>query len=460
MYVRKTKLCRKKTSRILSILLFLISIYLFGILYYQNHFLPHTQAIGVTIANETVEAANLKLLQKLDNLLINIEEKQQTIDQIALKEIVSEMTVMSSLMNQLSKQNIWLWFLSFFKKSEVIILDEKNIQIDDGRLLNHLRNIGIDNRKRIPSQDASIVQTSKGFAIQEAQQGSQLSLTFLKQAIIETINYHKTSVLLDKTYILPSITSSNHQLLDKYRKIEKMLQTEIVLILEGIEIIISKNQILNWIYIDRDKEPHINQESIIEFLQQLDIQYASIYHTRIFNSTYQGEVFVVPRTYGWSIDILTESNAIVDAIKKGETIKRSVAIVGNKQEIGDSYVEVDIMNQMMLIYINGKLVIETPIVTGSPKTETIPGAYQVIEKKQNTVLTGYNKHLERAYQQPVDYWIAFDTQGQGIHDAKWQSVFGGQTYLFSGSLGCINVPPSKMSKIYEAIYLGMPVIIY
>ena len=77
-----------------------------------------------------------------------------------------------------------------------------------------------------------------------------------------------------------------------------------------------------------------------------------------------------------------------------------------------------------------------------------------------SVLRGYNPHTDVDYEQPVQYWIAFDDQAQGIHDANWQGTFGGQAYLNSGSLGCVNTPPSVMGQVFELVYYGMPVIIF
>ena len=56
--------------------------------------------------------------------------------------------------------------------------------------------------------------------------------------------------------------------------------------------------------------------------------------------------------------------------------------------------------------------------------------------------------------------MPFDWSGQGIHDASWQSSFGGENYLNRGSLGCINIPPSTMPFLYDAINQGTPVIIF
>ena len=129
-------------------------------------------------------------------------------------------------------------------------------------------------------------------------------------------------------------------------------------------------------------------------------------------------------------------------------------------DIGSSYVEVDMTNQTMFIYIDGQQALSTPIVTGAIGSNTIPGAYSVWNKEENAILRGTRVQSGTDYEQPVSFWLPFDDTGQGIHDANWQSSFGGEAYLYSGSQGCINTPPDVMPRVFELVSLGMPVIVF
>ena len=48
----------------------------------------------------------------------------------------------------------------------------------------------------------------------------------------------------------------------------------------------------------------------------------------------------------------------------------------------------------------------------------------------------------------------------GIHDAKWRTKFGGENYVKNGSHGCVNTPSEAMTQLYEAIEIGVPVLVY
>lgn len=114
----------------------------------------------------------------------------------------------------------------------------------------------------------------------------------------------------------------------------------------------------------------------------------------------------------------------------------------------------------MWLVENDQITIETPIVTGRPGAETIPGAGAVIEMLSGTNLVGYNQFYRQDYSVPVNYWVRFDYQSQGLHDASWQSAYGGDVWVYNGSLGCVNTPLDAIDYIYHHVDYGTPVLVF
>ncbi|MDT2531611.1 L,D-transpeptidase [Enterococcus raffinosus] len=48
----------------------------------------------------------------------------------------------------------------------------------------------------------------------------------------------------------------------------------------------------------------------------------------------------------------------------------------------------------------------------------------------------------------------------GIHDSDWQYAYGGDLWLYRGSHGCINTPPTKMDELYPILEVGTPVLVF
>ena len=111
----------------------------------------------------------------------------------------------------------------------------------------------------------------------------------------------------------------------------------------------------------------------------------------------------------------------------------------------------------MWLYKDGALVTETDIISGLPTPEraTYTGAYPIAYKASPFTLSSE----EYGYETTVQYWMPF-VYGQGLHDASWQSSFGGDAYKTRGSHGCVNLPPDEASIIYNTIEGGYPIILY
>lgn len=182
------------------------------------------------------------------------------------------------------------------------------------------------------------------------------------------------------------------------------------------------------------------------------------------NSTFELQ-FTTPRLY-YNTPKLPVGNTyyfrVRSIYKSGSTViegtsnKKSATITDTAygEYVGDTYIEVSIDQQHMWAYKDGRQVVTTEVVTGNYGTDDTPTGYYEIEYKvTDTYLVGdtWNNH--------VDYWMPF-YGGYGIHDSDWRSEYGNPIYKGDGSHGCVNTPIGAMSKLYDNMPTGTPVIIY
>ena len=132
-------------------------------------------------------------------------------------------------------------------------------------------------------------------------------------------------------------------------------------------------------------------------------------------------------------------------------------------DIGSTYIEVDLSAQHMYYYQNGSVIFESDIVSGDmtySDRQTPPGIFTLYYKKSPDVLRGSKlPNGQYEYEQPVTYWMPFNG-GIGFHDAAWQPYFGGTRYYGGGSHGCINLPPSNAAILYNIIDYGVPIVCF
>lgn len=165
------------------------------------------------------------------------------------------------------------------------------------------------------------------------------------------------------------------------------------------------------------------------------------------------------KTYTYRIRSYKNSNGS-KVYGKSKIFNVSAANTAYGKSVSGTWVEVCTETQTMYMYVNNKLFITTPVITGyyySSARKTKPGFHHVISKKSPATLTGPTWSVN------VSYWLGFTSDGQGIHDAVWQhNDFGKELYKLSGrgSHGCVNTPTSAVAKIFSKAYVGMPVIVY
>lgn len=127
------------------------------------------------------------------------------------------------------------------------------------------------------------------------------------------------------------------------------------------------------------------------------------------------------------------------------------------KELGDTFVEVDISDQLLYLYKDNDIVLESNVVTGKKDVfDTRLGCNSIREKVNGIYLEGGkgNDH----YKVWVDFWMPFD-KGIGIHDASWRNNFDSDAYI-NGSHGCVNMKYNDAKEVYENVSVGTKVLVH
>ncbi len=202
-------------------------------------------------------------------------------------------------------------------------------------------------------------------------------------------------------------------------------------------------------------------DALTKWAQELADQYDTQGYPRIFRSTGGSEFTLYKGTYGYKLNVDKTAAAMSEAIQTNGSVEVEPVWSSKGQsfnrgdDIGDSYVEIDLTNQKVWLYKDGEQLLESDCVTGTYGTDrqTPGGVYSIYYKQSPDVLEG------EGYSSWVQYWMPFNG-GIGLHDANWRSSFGGNIYRSNGSHGCINLPTWAAATIYEVTYIGYPVVCY
>lgn len=212
-----------------------------------------------------------------------------------------------------------------------------------------------------------------------------------------------------------------------------------------------------------DEDFNLIAEKVEDFVRMVAGETDTLKKTREFKTATGQTKTVAPGIYGWSLNIEKTTNRILET-KTGQ-IEPAYTTYARRDDrsndIGSTYMEIDIDNQKFYGFVDGKLVLESNIVTGFVgKADTPRGVFYMWAKEEDAVLKARSRVSGLDYETPVEYWMPIDWTGIGLHDANWRSVFGGQTYINNGSNGCINLPPEFAPQVFETFEIGTPVIVH
>lgn len=203
----------------------------------------------------------------------------------------------------------------------------------------------------------------------------------------------------------------------------------------------------------------IPKEKAVEFIDGFLDEY-NTYNNRYFTTHSKEVVYVTKGNYGNKLNVEKEeewfSSFVSSSDKRATRVPEYLieAKYREKNDFGDTFIEISIDEQHLWYYVDGEVYVDTPITSGSlAHGGTAPRVVYVYTKIPNKWLTGPTWHNF------VKYWVAI--QGSiGIHDSSWRKEYGNQSYKWNGSHGCINTPEEAMKKIFDKVEIGTPVIVY
>lgn len=455
---------KKKIGIIAGIMVGLALIaYGIGVFYYSTHFMMNTYADQKDISNYTLQDAIALYQNEKDEMQYTVRGRNQAEFAWKGSEIALTSNAAELLNQELEKENELLWFVSLWKKTEVqiqenYVFDEtlledkfKSSSFFDPELRSMPTNAefgGFDPNK----QEYILIPENNGAYIIE-----ETAMLQMKQAILEK---NQMMEMPDECYLAPGITLEDPDLNELVSSANKYVSSNILYDWHGIELEIGSETIKDFISITDSGKAIVSKDHITEYLTTISEELDTYKKEREYTTT-SGEIVQITKgDYGWLVDVETESEYLYQSILVGKKEEREpeylyTAFVKGEDDIGDTFIEIDLGNQHMYAYENGELSFESDLVSGnvSAGNSTPKGIYKVDGKAKNKTLKG------PTWESFVNFWIPFNG-AIGMHDASWRKKFGGEIYLTGGSHGCVNLPYKTAEKVYNLVSKGFPVIVY
>lgn len=459
---------------ILAIIPVCLGVYIGLRQYYIDTFWPNTWINGIYCTGKTISEINDYLIQNTafqDIIMEDIHGHKVTIrpEEIDLKVDYSKKLVL--VQNNFTMNQANLGF-DDLKSCEI---EQGDYSWNHNKLMSILSSVSfIQEEKEKPYGCKVSYQPDKGFFLYNGNL-QRLNTESLSQYLESCLEQGVNEINLSNSNCYEDLKDSKEDIQQRevWNRLESFINNHSLLYDMGAEKIKIDNRIISsflWneekqsINIDENGELFLEEEKVSNWIDELAKRYDTVDTTREFLSTRGDFISVSYVTYGTKLDEKKEKEFLLDQML-GEKIEDENKIhipayikegyTRGLDDIGDTYIEVDMTMQHMYYYQKGELMLDTDIVTGNTgrKMGTPEGINYVYGKQKNRVLVGPN------YATFVKYWVP--VKGHvGIHDANWRSEFGGEIYKTNGSHGCINTPTEKMAELYDMVEIGTPVVMF
>ena len=438
-----------------------IGVYAGFCVYYHGHYFPHTTIGGISCGNQTADDLEAKNIASAQNYQLHITDRKGNKYTLSGSDFSYTYKRSGEEQSLVKQQKILLWPVALFQKHQIDL--NRSFHYDETALNQLTDALAIFDPSYIEApENAHLRITDDDYTIVNETPGNTPIRDEIIKEIQKAIDDQETTLTLsDACYEKPSVTADDQQIADTVSQLDRYMAATVTYEIKGADEGLDKAGILSLLDLKKDGSVSINDTRLTSYVQHLASTYNTYGDVRKFKTSKGDTVKIGGGDYGWVIDQDAEVKALIEAINSGVTqVREPVYLYSGysrgTNDIGSTYVEIDLTNQRLVFYMKGTPIVDTPIVSGNPNIDgcaTPEGCYALDAKESPAVLTGED------YETNVTYWMPF-AGNVGIHDATWRTEFGGNMYQWDGSHGCINVPYDKAAAIYANIEVGMPVVVY
>lgn len=450
----------ESTGHVFIWIVVIVLVYFLVSIYFANHFFFHTVINGVDVSLKAHDDVADIISSYVKDYKLQLIKRSGDVEEIIGQDIGMQYNEKNRVYKIRKRQRPIVWLGALVKQQKYYANDL--FVYDKDALENKINELNCLNKDIIEPEDVSFKYLDGSYKVIEEVYGNKINKEKLSEVIEVSILKGKTKLDLNESFCYenPKYTLSSDKTSKTKNFLNKYTSAKITYVFKSEKELLDGNKINQWLSVDENLDVVINIEAVKQYVRELSKKYDTVGIARKVKTSTNRIVEVTGGLYGWKIDRTGEVQALIRNIKLGEVLEKEPiyaqrAIYRNEDDIGNTYVEINITKQYLWFYKDGKLLVKGAVVTGNPNrgNPTKVGVYMLNYKEEGSVLSGQD------YETKVNYWMPF-YGNIGIHDAIWRHSFGREIYKRNGSHGCVNAPLYLAKIIFNNIEEGTPIICY
>lgn len=475
--IKKLYKIKNKGNTIILIASIVVT-YILVSIYFANHFFFNTVINGVNVSLKAYDDADDIIRSYTKNYKLQLIERNGETEEILGQDIGLKYNEKNSIYKIYQRKNSFKWVKSLLKEQKYYV--DNLFVFNEGNLQNKINSLICLNQDIVEPQNVSFKYVNGpyeplgpyeppgpyeplgSYEVVKEVYGNKIYKYKLNEAIEMSILKGETKLDLNENFCYqnPKYTVSSDKTIKTKNLLNKYVSTKITYIFGSENEILDGNIINQWLSVDENLEVVISEIEVMKYVRGLSRKYDTVGAARNFKTTTGKIVEVKGGIYGWKINKYDETKTLLESIMHGKVLEKEPlytqkALLRDEDDIGSTYVEINITKQHLWFYKDGRLITQGAVVTGNPNKgcSTKLGTYMLNYKQKGAILMG------PGYEAEVTYWMPF-FGNIGIHDASWRYSYGGEIYKRNGTHGCVNVPLYLAKIIFDNIEEGTPIICY
>ena len=441
--------------------------------YFSNRFFEGTWINGIDCSQKTAYEVEELMKEKLSEYSIEVSSRDVAAQTIKGEDIDYKYMSTGEILQLLRKQKPYEWIKGLYEQKSYTV--DENVGYNKTLLQEQLKSLNCAQAEnQTEPENAYVAFQNNAFVIVPETEGSKLNIKEAYKVLNAAVEANESAIDFSNTpevYVSAAVTKDDPELQAALEACNNYTKASITYTFGDQSTTLDGNTIKDWLQFDEKGQliwdDNSFQQHVAEYVAQLAATYDTVGTEREFQATSGRTVYVSSSIYGWKIDQAAEAAQLSQEIQSGtqttrEPIYAQTANAYGVNDLGNTYIEVDLSEQHMYYYQDGADIFESDFVSGNMSyadRQTHAGIFTLYYKKSPDVLRGGQKGTANYYEQPVQYWMPFDG-GIGFHDANWRDDFGGDIYQTSGSHGCINLPPENAAVLYDLIQYDVPIVCF
>lgn len=463
---------RRKVGKVLGITfgciaLVLVAVYCGIAIYFGSHFMPNTKLGSLDASLMSSGEVEQKLSDNLSSYKLTVTGQGFDLT-VSAKDMGLTIDSAAVVKQALGSINNWAWPIELMRQHDITeaVVSTYNNSGFEQTIVNAVNDFNATAEQPV-NASVSYDKTKKSFAVSKESVGTALDASKVLAAADAAVADLSAKVSLTTSELLqPTVLSSDTRLTTAAADANKMITADIKLTMgTSTAAEVNADVISEWVVIDDDLKASLDDDAMRSWIESLASKCDTVGTTRTYTRADGKSITVSGGVYGWDIDDDSLVDMVAEGVKAGtvETVEVPYSSCGaayngvGGRDWGNRYIDIDLAEQHVYFYDDsGTCVWESDCISGIPDGthDTSVGVYWINTMASPSKLIGY-ENGEKIYESTVQYWMPFDGNAIGLHDADWQPGFGGTMYADGyGSHGCVNLPPSAAAELYGLIHSG------